>query len=174
MELEWEIWKERNSPRSSFRFSDTSSLGRWCDCKATEECFPSCSTFVSLGEGSSLNSSGAENNNKVEESVWMMLTLDGERHSRKDELTLTVNTEESQVHLLTACKLATPEDKGCPFGGACAMRHIALKVSGWFWDSQFLCSEHIRIKEASWFRFAQVMNASTSKLPKKPWFLNRG
>lgn len=62
----------------------------------------------------------------------MMLTLDGERHSGKDELTLTANTEESQVHLLTACKLATPEDKGCPLGGAHATRHIALKVSGWF------------------------------------------
>lgn len=61
--------------------------------------------------------SEAEKNDKVEESVLMMSKL--KRHSREDELTLTANKEGIPVHLLTAIKWGTPEDKCCPLGGAC-------------------------------------------------------
>lgn len=61
----------------------------------------------------SLNTSEAEKNDKVEESVLMVLKLGRERHSREDELTLTANKEGIPVHLLT-----TPEDRCCPLGGA--------------------------------------------------------
>lgn len=65
-----------------------------------------------------LNMSEVEKNDKVEESVLMMLKLDRERHSIEDELTLKANEKGIPVHLLTAFKWATPEDRCCPLGSA--------------------------------------------------------